>query len=75
MIICMKGSSRGKVCPKAECRFAHLLTIDKITKGLSELNTWTVAMDGVKWCTQAVATQAANAKATVLKEDTGKKEE
>ena len=75
VILCMKGSSRGKVCPKAECRFAHLLTIDKITKGLSQLNTWTVGMNGVKWCTPAVATQAANAKATVLKEDTGKKEE
>ena len=75
MIICMKGSSRGKVCPKADCRFAHIFTINKITKGVSELNTWTMAMDGVTWCTPAVETVAANAKATVLKEDTGKKEE
>ena len=59
------------------CNIAHLFTIDKITKGVSELNTWTVAMDGVRWCTPAVATAAAKAKAkaTVLKEDTGKKEE
>ena len=71
----MKGSSRGKVCPKADCRFAHILTIDKIIKGVSELNTWTVVMDGVTWCAPAVATAAAKAKATVLKEDTGKKEE
>ena len=60
---------------KERCQLAHLFTIDKITKGVSELNTWTVAMDCVTWCTPAVATAAAIAKATVLKEDTGKKEE
>ena len=49
--------------------------IDKITKGASELNTWTVTMDSVTWCTPAVATAAAKAKPTALKEDTGKKEE
>ena len=47
IIICMKGSSKGRVCANDRCRFAHIFTIDKITKGLSELNTWTVAIEGV----------------------------
>ena len=75
MIICMNGSSRGRVCANNRCCFAHIFTLNKITKGVSELNTWTVAMDSVTWCTPAVATAAAKAKPTVLKEDTGKKEE
>ena len=72
--ICIKGSSRGKVCTKENCRFAHIFNIDKITKGLSELNTYLKDTNGVTWCTPAVATAAAKAKATVLKEETGKKE-
>ena len=58
-----------------KCRFAHIFTLDKITKGVSELNTWLVDMDGITWCTEAVATVAAKVKPMVLKEDPGKKEE
>ena len=64
-IICMKGSSRGQVCANNWCHFAHIFTLDKITKGVSELNTWTVAMVGVTWCTPAVAIAAAKAKPCV----------
>ena len=74
VIICMKGSSRGKVCTKENCRFAHIFKMDKITKGLSELNTYLKDTNGISWCTPAVEATAAKAKAKVLKEETGKKE-
>ena len=70
----MKGSSRGKVCAKEDCGFAHIFTIDKITNGVSELNTYLKDTNGISWCTPEVEAIAAKAKATVLKEDTGKKE-
>ena len=70
----MKGSSRGKVCAREDCSFAHLFTINKITNGVSELNTYVMDTDSVSWCTPAVEATAAKAKATVLKEETGKKE-
>ena len=73
--ICMKESSRGRACANKKCHFAHIFTLDKITKGVSELNTCLVDMDGVTWCTEAVATAAAKVKPLVLKEDPGKREE
>ena len=49
--------------------------LDKITKGLSKLNTWTLDADGVKWSSQkfaAAVAAKAKAKLKVLKEDTSK---
>ena len=46
-IICMKGSSKDRVCTNSRCKFAHIFTLEKITKWVSELNTWTLAMNGV----------------------------
>ena len=54
------------------------LVSKKITKGVSELNTWTLVTDGVNWSSQkvtaaaAAAAAAAKEKPTVLKENTGK---
>ena len=72
MTICMKGSSKDKVCTNNRCKFAHVFTLDTIEKGVSDLNTWTLAMDGVKWSSQEVKAAAAKAKTPVKKEDTGK---
>ena len=72
VIVCMKGSSKDRVCPNKHCKFAHIFSLDKIEKGVSELNTWTLATEGVKWRSQEVTAAAANAKLTVKKEDTGK---
>ena len=38
-VICLKGSSRGRACANEQCRFAHIFKLDKIIKGVSELNT------------------------------------
>ena len=70
--ICVKGSSKDRICTNDKCKFAHIFSLEKITKGVSELNTWTLATDGVKWSSQKVTAAAAKAKPTVLKEDTGK---
>ena len=79
-IICMKGSSKDRVCTNSRCTFAHIFSLENITKGVGELNTWTLATDGVKWSSTkvtaaaaaAAAAVAAKAKPTVLNEDTGK---
>ena len=52
MQVCLKGSSKGKVCIKDNCNFAHIFSLDKCTKGVSELNTWIADTDGVKFSTQ-----------------------
>ena len=72
IIICMKRSSKDKVCTNSQCKFAHIFTLKKITKGVNKLNTWTVAMNGVTWSSPAVTAAAAKAKPVVLNEDTGK---
>ena len=38
-IICMKGSSKDRVCTNNRCKFAHIFTLEKIIKGGSKLNT------------------------------------
>ena len=38
-IICMKGSSKDRACTSSRCKFAHTFTLEKITKGVSALNT------------------------------------
>ena len=68
----MKGSSKDRVFTNSQCKFAHIFTLEKITKGMRELNTWTLAMDGVTWSSPAVTVAAAKAKPTVLNEYTGK---
>ena len=73
--VCLKGSSKGKVCIKDNCGFAHLFLLDKCTKGVSELNTWIADTNGVKFSSQKIAAAKAKAKPMVLKEDPGKKEE
>ena len=75
MVICIEGSSRDRACANKKYCFAHIFMLEKITKGVSKLNTWLVDMDGVIWCTPAVATAAAKVKPMVLKEDPGKKKE
>ena len=70
----LKGSSKGKVCSRDNCNFAHIFSLDKCTKGVSELNNWIANTDGVKFSTQKIAASAAKAKPVVLKEDPGKKE-
>ena len=72
VIICMKESSKGKVCTNRRCKFEHIFILDKIEKGVSELNTWTLATEGIKWRSQEVAAAKAKAKSTVKTEDTGK---
>ena len=74
MIVCMKGSSKDRVCPNNCCTFAHIFSFNTIEKGVSDLNTWTLAMDGVKWSSQEVKAAAAKAKPAVKKVDTGKDE-
>ena len=71
-IICLKGSSKDKVCTNKRCNFAHIFSLDTIDKGTGDLNTWTLATDGVKWSPQEVKAAAAKAKIPVKKEDTGK---
>ena len=61
--VCFKGSSKGKVCIKDNCGFAHLFSLDKCTKGVSELNTWIVNTNSVKFSSQKIAAAAAKAKA------------
>ena len=39
MQICVKGSSKDRVCTNDNCKFAHLFVLDKITKGEIKLNT------------------------------------
>ena len=73
--VCLKGSRNGKVCTRDNCNFAHLFSLDKCNKGVSELNTWIVDTDGVKFSSQKIAVAAAKAKPMVLKEDPGKIEE
>ena len=36
-VVCMKGSSKDKVCPKRKCHFLHLVTLEMITKGMPAL--------------------------------------
>ena len=74
MTVCLKGSIKGKVCTRDNCNFAHLFLLDKCTKGVSEMNTWIVDTDGIKFSSQKIAATAAKAKPMVLKEDPGKKE-
>ena len=48
MQICVKGSSKDRVCTNDQCKLAHIFILDKITKGVSKLNTWTLDTDSVK---------------------------
>ena len=73
-IICMKGSSKDKVCTNKRCTFAHIFSLDTIEKGVSDLNTWTLATAGVKWSSPEVKAAAAKTKKPVKKEDTGKED-
>ena len=68
----MKGSSKGTKCTNPRCKFEHIFVLDKIEKGVCDLNTWTLAADGIKWRSKDVATAAAKTKATVKTDDTGK---
>ena len=72
VIICMKGSSKGTKCTNSRCKFEHIFVLDQIDKGVGDLNTWTLAADGIKWRSKDIATAAAKAKATVKTDDTGK---
>ena len=47
--ICLKEPNKDRVCTKDHCNFAHIFSLDKITKGVSDLNKWTTATPGVKW--------------------------
>ena len=73
--VCLKGSSKGKVCIKNNYGFAHLFLLDKCTKGVNKLNTWITDTNGVKFSTQKIAAAAVKAKLVVLNKDPGKKEE
>ena len=72
VIICMKSSSKGIMCTNRRCKFEHIFVLDKIEKGVSELNTWILPTAGIKWRSKDVAAAAAKAKSTVKTEDTGK---
>ena len=74
MQICVKGSSKDKVCTNNKCSFAHIFVLDKITKGVSKLNIWILNTDIIKWSSQKIVAAAAKANPTVLKEDTSKKD-
>ena len=60
----MKGSSKDKVCTNKGCNFAHIFSLDTIEKGVSDLNMWTLAMDGVNWSSPEVKAAAAKNKET-----------
>ena len=48
----LKGSSKDRVCVNKKCTFAHIFVLDKITDGVSKLNTWALDTDSVKWSSQ-----------------------
>ena len=50
--ICLKGSSKDRVCIINIYTFAHIFVLDKITDGVSKLNTWALDIDCVKWSSQ-----------------------
>ena len=49
MQIYIKRSSKDRLCTNNHCSYAHIFVLDKITKDVSTLNTWTLDIDGVKW--------------------------
>ena len=71
--ICLKGSSKDKVCVNDKCTFVHIFNLGTITNGVKELNTWLSDTDGVKWSSTKNAAAAAKTKPKVTKENTGKK--
>ena len=62
MIVCMKSSSKDKVCPKRKCHFLHLVTLEKITKGLPAMCQWIKNTAKVAWATKELVAEAAKAK-------------